>query len=58
MRVVVDTNVWVSAVLNRSGSPALVLAALKTRRFALLTSEPLLAELAEILTRPRIARLR
>ncbi|MCL4508318.1 MAG: hypothetical protein M1296_02195 [Chloroflexi bacterium] len=45
-------------MLNRSGSPALVLAALKTRRFALLTSEPLLAELAEILTRPRIARLR
>lgn len=56
MRVVVDTNVWVSALLNRSGPPALVLAALKARRFTLLASELLLAELAEVLTRPRIVR--
>lgn len=56
MRVVVDTNVWVSALLNPSGPPALVLAALGSRRFALVTSEPLLAELAEVLLRPRIVR--
>jgi uncharacterized protein len=56
VRVVVDTNVWVSTLLNRSGAPALVLAALKAGDFTLLTSEPLLAELAEVLLRPRIAR--
>ena len=42
--------------MNRSGPPALVLAALKARRFTLLASEPLLVELAEVLTRPRIVR--
>ena len=56
MRVVVDTNVWVSALLNQSGPPALVLAALEARRFTCISSEPLLAELAEVLIRPRIAR--
>lgn len=56
MRVVVDTNVWVSALLNQAGPPARVLAALEARRFTLLASEPLLAELAEVLARPRIAR--
>jgi len=56
VRVVVDTNVWVSALLNRAGPPAAVLAALAASSFTLLTSEPLLAELAEVLSRPRIAR--
>lgn len=56
MRVVVDTNVWVSALLNQAGSPAKVLAALAARRFTLLASEPLLDELAGVLARPRIVR--
>jgi putative PIN family toxin of toxin-antitoxin system len=53
-RAVVDTNVWVSALLNRSGPPARVVAALEGRRFTLVTSEPLLAELEEVLARPRL----
>ncbi len=56
MRVVVDTNVWVSVLLNPAGAPASVLAALQARRFTPLVSEPLLSELAEVLTRPRLAR--
>jgi putative PIN family toxin of toxin-antitoxin system len=55
-RVVVDTNVWVSALLNRHGYPAQVLSALQAGRFTALVSNPLLSELAEVLSRPRIAR--
>jgi putative PIN family toxin of toxin-antitoxin system len=51
---VVDTNVWVSAVLNPSGAPAAVRHALVDQRFILVTSEPLLAELTDVLARPRI----
>jgi len=56
LRVVVDTNVWVSALLNRYGYPAQVLSLFRAGRFTLLISEPLLGELAEVLSRPRIAR--
>jgi uncharacterized protein len=56
LRIVVDTNVRVSAPINRLGAPARVRLALEARRFVLVTSLPLLAELAEVLARPRIAR--
>ncbi|MBI2885848.1 MAG: putative toxin-antitoxin system toxin component, PIN family [Chloroflexi bacterium] len=55
-RVVVDTNVWVSALLNPEGYPARVLAALEASKFVLIASEPLFTELSEVLARPRIAR--
>lgn len=55
-RVVLDTNVWVSALLNPRGYPARVLTALAAARFTLVISAPLLDELAEVLARPRIAR--
>jgi putative PIN family toxin of toxin-antitoxin system len=51
-RALVDTNVWVSALLNPHGFPAKVLEALKTDQFELVLSEPLLAELLEVLSRP------
>jgi putative PIN family toxin of toxin-antitoxin system len=54
MRVVVDTNVWVSAVLTPGGPPGLVRRALHDARFSLIISEPLLEEVAEVLARPRI----
>jgi putative PIN family toxin of toxin-antitoxin system len=56
LRAVIDTNVWVSAMLNPAGRPADVLHALREGRFTLVTSEPLLAELADVLRRPRIVR--
>jgi putative PIN family toxin of toxin-antitoxin system len=55
-RAVIDTNVWASAVLNPAGLPARILEAFLTERFLLVTSEPLLAELTDVLRRPRIAR--
>lgn len=55
MRVVVDTNVWVSALINPRGTPAAILGALMTGRFALVASLPMLAELHEVLMRPRLA---
>jgi uncharacterized protein len=55
-RAVIDTNVWISALLNPTGAPAQVLAALETGRFDLVTSEPLLAEIRQVLSRPRISR--
>ena len=56
MRAVVDTNVWVSALINKAGPPAEVLAAYRTGDFMLVTSEEMLEEVSEVLARPRIAR--
>jgi putative PIN family toxin of toxin-antitoxin system len=50
MRVVIDTNVLLSAL--RGGSTRAILDVMSTRRFALLTSEPLLRELRNVLSRP------
>ena len=55
-RAVVDTNVWVSAVLNPAGPPAAVLDAFTSGRFVLVTSEPLLDEVRRVLGRPRLVR--
>lgn len=55
MRAVIDTNVWVSALLNPKGAPARLLRAYRDGRFAMVRSEPLLAELLEVLQRPRLA---
>lgn len=56
VRAVVDTNVWVSALINPSGAPAEVLTAYRAGAFTLVTSEEMLAEVGEVLARPRIAR--
>lgn len=54
--VVVDTNVWVSAVLTPLGSPYKVLSAVTSGRVRAVTSEPLLAELWDVLSRKRLVR--
>ncbi len=54
MRAVIDTNVWVSALLNSRGAPARVRSAFVAGLFTLILSEPLLAELEDVLNRPRI----
>jgi hypothetical protein len=56
VRAVVDTNVWVSGVLAQTGAPARLVAHFLEGRFTLVTSEPLLAELADVLARPHLAR--
>jgi putative PIN family toxin of toxin-antitoxin system len=55
---VIDTNVWVSAFLNPEGFPARLVAIGKTGRFAVVASLPLLEELHEVLSRPRILKIR
>ena len=56
IRVVVDTNVWISALLNPAGHPARIRQALEEGRFSLVASEPILQELARVVGRPRLAR--
>jgi hypothetical protein len=56
LRALVDTNVWVSALLNPKGFPAQVLDALKKNRFDLILSEPMLEELLEVLSRPKLVK--
>ena len=55
-RVVVDTNVWISALLNPEGPPAQVLEALRRNAFELVLSQPMLDELIEVAARPRLRR--
>ena len=53
MKVVADTNVLVSGLIW-SGPPAIFLDSALRRDFHLLTSEELLAELEEVLSRPHL----
>lgn len=56
MRVVLDTNVLISAVLSRGSPPDSILRAWRTGSFELVISTPLLRELEKVLARPRIRR--
>lgn len=49
-----DTNVWVSALINPHGFPARLVAAWLAEQFDVVVSIPLLEEIADVLTRPRI----
>jgi putative PIN family toxin of toxin-antitoxin system len=52
--VLLDTNVWVSAFINPHGFPARLKDAWVAGRFDVVVSHPLLEEIADVLTRPRI----
>jgi putative PIN family toxin of toxin-antitoxin system len=54
IRAVIDTNIWVSALLNPRGFPALLRKAFAAGAFQPAVSEPMLTELMEVLNRPRI----
>jgi putative PIN family toxin of toxin-antitoxin system len=56
VRVVLDTNVWVSAVIKPQGHPVQVVTAWRAHRFEVVISAPLLAELRNVLNRPRIRK--
>jgi putative PIN family toxin of toxin-antitoxin system len=57
LRVVADTNVLVSAVLNAEGPPFKVVRAAFQQRLTLIVSAQLLDELVGVLARPKIARI-
>ena len=55
MRIVVDTNLLVSGVISVGGLPRQLLDAAKGGEFELCTSEMLLAELLDVLSREKFA---
>ncbi|HYM77794.1 MAG TPA: putative toxin-antitoxin system toxin component, PIN family [Candidatus Dormibacteraeota bacterium] len=59
MRVILDTNVLLSALLSPLGSPAKLLDAWERKRFTLVACHPLVAEFRDVASRPFFkARLR
>lgn len=57
MRVVLDTNILVSALIAPAGNPAAIYNAWEQGRFTLLTCAELLEELRVTLQKPKIAEL-
>ena len=53
-RAVLDTNVFVSGLINPKGLPAAILRALRSKRFTLVSSPPINEEIIEVLNRPYI----
>ena len=56
MRVVLDTNVWVSQLISPRGNPARVFDMLFARRFELVVSPRILSEYRQVLTYQHIAK--
>ena len=56
-RIVIDTNVLVSAALKPSGRQALVLELVAFRAVEMFVSEAILAEYREVFSRPKFSRL-
>jgi putative PIN family toxin of toxin-antitoxin system len=54
--VVIDPNVWVSAVINPFGVPARVVEAVTTGKLVAVVSQHLLDELTAVLIRPKFRR--
>lgn len=53
-RAVLDTNIFVSGLINPNGFPAAIFRALRSKRFILVSSPPVNEEVIEVLNRPRI----
>jgi len=56
LKVVLDTNVFVSSLLVKAGLPAQVLDAWRGRRYLLIVSPAIIAEIRATLAYPRIRR--
>jgi putative PIN family toxin of toxin-antitoxin system len=56
LRIVLDTNVFVSSLLSTQGLPAQVLHAWREGRYMLVASPPIIAEIVEVLESPRISK--
>jgi putative PIN family toxin of toxin-antitoxin system len=55
-RVLLDTNIWISAFINPTGPPAQVLEQYTDGQYQIVVSQPLLGEIAAVLSRPRVRR--
>ena len=54
-KVVIDTNIWISALIAPSGVSAKLVDLWRKGKFRLIMSEQQMTELSEVLTRPRFA---
>jgi len=54
VKAVIDTNIWVSSLLNPFGFPAKLRSSFEEGHFNVVISVPMLEELAEVLNRPKI----
>lgn len=54
MRAVLDTNLLVSALIRKQGLPGQVLRYLRDGAFLIIVTVPILVEVVEVLSRPRI----
>ncbi|MBI4688576.1 MAG: putative toxin-antitoxin system toxin component, PIN family [Nitrospirae bacterium] len=54
VKAVIDTNIWVSSLLNPFGFPAKLRNSFEEGSFNVVISVPMLEELAEVLNRPKI----
>jgi len=54
LRVVVDTNLFVSSLLNRQGAPARVIDAWRNRNYLLVVSEAIITEIGRVIRSPGI----
>ena len=54
LRVVLDTNVFVSGLLSKTGLPAKILDAWRAGQYLLIASPPIVAEINRVLQAPRI----
>lgn len=54
VRAVIDTNIWVSSLLNPFGFPARLRNAFEEGDFSVVISVPMLEELSDVLNRPKI----
>lgn len=54
LRVVLDTNVFISGLLSRTGVSAQALNAWRERRYLLVTSDAIIAEIQAVLNYPHI----
>lgn len=57
MRVVVDTNILLSALINPHGLPAKLIDAWRSKRYTLVTSAEQLIELGEVARRSTLSKL-
>ncbi|MCC6943802.1 MAG: putative toxin-antitoxin system toxin component, PIN family [Thermomicrobiales bacterium] len=56
LRVVLDTNILVSALISSAGSAAAVVDCWRERRFLLLSSDHQIDELLDVVSRPRLTK--
>jgi uncharacterized protein len=57
VKAVVDTNIWISALLNSAGASRQIAERLEADQFALICSNELIVELTQVLARPKFVRI-